>query len=284
MTRLANLLGRATVVTPEGGIDVEQASDGRFAADPQALYDRWEEFLNWVPSAGEAIESGRVGLVELQDGELLSPAPFPRQVFGIGLNYEDHIKETSAVMPERLAVFTKYPTCITGGFEEVLLPESGTVDWEVELVVVIGTYAHKVADWEAWGHVAGLSVGNDFSERTLQRAAGNQFSMGKSYPGFGPIGPYLVTTDEVGNADDLALCCSVSGEVMQDSRTSEMVYPVPRIIEELSAVVPLLPGDVIFTGTPAGVGWPRGRFLAAGDVVESTIEGIGTIRNHILAP
>jgi 2-keto-4-pentenoate hydratase/2-oxohepta-3-ene-1,7-dioic acid hydratase in catechol pathway len=284
MTRLANVLGRSTLITDAGGIDVEAASEGRFAADAQSLYDRWAEFLEWAPTAGSVVESGLVDYVEFEESELLSPAPMPRQVFAIGLNYEDHIAETKAKVPERLAVFTKYPTCITGGFTEVVLPEGGTVDHEVELVVVIGQYAHRIADWEAWSHVAGVCVGNDLSERTLQRAAGNQFSMGKSFPGFGPMGPWLVTPDELTEPDDMALSCSVNGEVRQSSRTGKMIYPVSRIIEELSAVVPLLPGDVIFTGTPAGVGLVSGRFLEAGDVVESTIEGIGTIRTKLLAP
>ncbi len=279
MTRLANLAGRAVLVTRQGGVDVEIASDGLFAADAQSLYDRWDEFLAWASSA----EPGVTGYFEMHAGELLSPAPYPRQVFGIGLNYKDHAAETGMPFPERLAVFTKFPTCITGGFTEVLLPE-GHVDWEVELVVVMARRTHQVAEWEAWRHVAGVTVGLDLSERILQRAAGGQFSLGKSYPGFGPMGPHLVTPDELTDADDLALSCSVNGVVMQSSRTSEMVFSVPRLIEELSAVVPLLPGDVIFTGTPAGVGWVREppQFLVPGDVVEATIEGIGTIRNRMI--
>ena len=277
VTVLGNVLGRATIILDEGGVDLEKASDNLFAADPQALYERWDEFRNWL--SGWQPDFDRVAAVPLIEAELLSPAPFPSQVFGIGLNYRDHAAETGAEMPGRLAVFTKYPTCITGGFEEIVLPDGGTVDHEVELVVVMGRRAHHIADWEAWEHVAGVCVGNDVSERTLQRAAGNQFSLGKSFPGFGPMGPWLVTPDELTQPDDLALSCVVNGEVRQSSRTSEMVYPVSRIIEEISAVVPLLPGDVIFTGTPAGVGWVRGRFLEPGDVVECTIESIGTIRN-----
>lgn len=282
MTRLANVLGRATLVTDLGGLDVETASEGRFAADPQALYDRWSEFLDWA--ADVPPDAGGTAPFPLAEADLLSPAPFPSQVFGIGLNYRDHAAETGAELPKRLAVFTKYPTCLTGGFAEVALPEGGTVDHEVELVVVMGRRTYQIADWEAWSHVAGVCVGNDLSERTLQRAAGNQFSMGKSFPGFGPMGPYLVTPDELTNPDDLALSCSVNGEAKQQSRTSEMVYPVSRIIEELSAVLPLLPGDVIFTGTPAGVGWVEGRYLQPGDLVEATIEEIGTIGNLMVAP
>ncbi|MGH9300098.1 MAG: fumarylacetoacetate hydrolase family protein, partial [Acidimicrobiales bacterium] len=279
MTRLANVLGRATLLSEGFGIDVEKASDGLFAADPQALYERWDEFSQWASEAQPG--DGGTEPMEVQETELLSPAPFPSQVFAIGLNYRDHAAETGAELPERLAVFTKYPTCITGGFNEVALPAAGNVDYEVELVVVMGKRAHGIADWEAWSHVAGVAVGSDISERVLQRAAGNQFSLGKSFPGFGPIGPFLVTPDELTEPDDLSLQSVLNGEVMQDSRTSEMIFGVPRIIEELSSVLPLLPGDVIFTGTPSGVGWVREppRFLGPGDVLESTIEGIGTIRN-----
>ncbi len=282
MTRIANLLGRAALLTEEGAVDIERASDGRFASDVQALYERWEEFLDWAAEGSHTSEE--LPAFEFQQTDLLSPAPRPTQVFGIGLNYKDHAEETGAALPERLAVFTKYPTCITGGFEEVCLVEEGEVDWEVELVVVMGRRAHRVADWEAWSHVAGLCVGTDFSERRLQYAAGRQFSLGKSYPGFGPMGPWLVTPDELTAPDDLALSCLVNDEVMQSGRTAEMIFPVPRIIEEISAVVPLLPGDVIFTGTPAGVGRARGRYLRAGDTVTCSIEGIGSIVSQMIAP
>jgi 2,4-didehydro-3-deoxy-L-rhamnonate hydrolase len=159
---------------------------------------------------------------------------------------------------------------------------SESVDWEVELVVVIGARAHRVAEANGWQHVAGLTVGQDVSERVVQYAAGRQFSLGKSFPGFGPMGPWLVTPDELARPDDLALQCSVNGEIVQKSRTSDMVFSVSQLIAELSAILPLLPGDVIFTGTPEGVGVARQppRFLKPGDLVESEIEGIGALRNR----
>jgi len=308
VTRVANLAGRAVLVVDDGhgadeqgadeqgaegaeadqeggadfGIDIESASDGVFSADIQALYDRWPEFTAWAASEPEP---GPTGLFEIHERDLLSPAPFPAQVFGIGLNYKDHAAETGMQLPRRIATFTKFPTCLTGGFDDVQLPE-GSVDYEVELVVVMGARAYKVADWEAWSLVAGVTVGQDLSERILQREAGNQFCLGKSFRGFGPMGPSLVTPDELTDPDDLPIWCSINGETMQDSRTSEMVFSVSSIIEELSSVVTLLPGDVIFTGTPAGVGWVRQppRFLQPGDVLESGIEGIGTIRNKMVSP
>ena len=158
-----------------------------------------------------------------------------------------------------------------------------SVDWEVELVVVIGRTADAVAEQDAWGYVAGLTVGQFISDRHLQLAAGGQFSLGQSWRGFGPMGPWVVTPDELDNRDDLALGCSVNGEEMQAARTSDLVFNIAQLIAELSKVLPLWPGDVIFTGTPPGVGIVRKppRFLQAGDPLETWVEGIGTIRNVI---
>ena len=142
--------------------------------------------------------------------------------------------------------------------------------------------------WEeflAWAHVAGLCVGQDLSERTVQFAAGMQFSLGKSYRGFGPFGPWLVTPDEVDDPDDLVLGCSINGVTVQDDRTSGLIFGVPSLIAQLSAVLPLLPGDVLFTGTPAGVGqgMTPARFLVPGDVIDSWVDGIGQIRTSCVA-
>jgi 2-keto-4-pentenoate hydratase/2-oxohepta-3-ene-1,7-dioic acid hydratase in catechol pathway len=275
--RLANVNGRATLLTPAGGLDVERASGGRFAADPQALFPCWAELRRWAAAAG-----GEAAAVT--DADLGPPVPRPTQVFAIGMNYRDHAAEAGLALPDRPAAFTKFPTCIAGPYAAVVLP-TPVVDWEVELVVAIGTRAYRVAEDAAWSHVAGLTVGQDLSERVVQWGAGGQFSLGKSFPGFGPMGPCLVTADEFTNPDDLELACSVNGEVVQQSRTSDMVFSVPRLIAELSAVLPLLPGDVIFTGTPAGIGATRNppRFLQAGDVLTSRIEGIGELRNRLVS-
>ena len=184
-------------------------------------------------------------------------------------------------IPAVPATFTKFPASLAGPFDDIEIV-GDTVDWEVELVAVIGTRADRVDEADAWSHVAGLTVGQDISDRTLQFAAGSQFSLGKSRRGYGPMGPWLVTPDEVPNPDDLALGCSVDGETVQDARTSDLIFGVPQLVAELSAVLPLLPGDVIFTGTPAGIGATRQppRFLQPGQVLETWIEGIGTIRNR----
>ena len=275
--RLANLKGQATLITPGGAVDVEQGSQGRFGSDPQGIFAQWAAVRAWAAGVGH---SG----VPFVENDLACPVPRPAQVFGIGLNYRSHAAEAGLPVPERPAVFTKFPTCLTGPFADVVLP-SACVDWEVELVVVMGIEAYRVEARDAWTHIAGLTVGQDLSERVVQWGGGGQFSLGKSFPGFGPMGPWLITPDELANPDDLEIGCRVNGEVMQQSRTADMVFSVPQLVAELSAILRLLPGDVIFTGTPAGVGGTRQppRFLQPGDVLTSHIEGIGTLRNRCVA-
>ncbi|MFC8448124.1 fumarylacetoacetate hydrolase family protein [Kitasatospora sp. NPDC057223] len=279
--RIANLSGRLGLVVDGKVIDVEQASGGSFASDPQAVYERWEEFRRWAAQArlpeGDVFDPARLG----------APAPAPRQVVAAGLNYRDHAAEAGFALPDTMPpVFTKFATSITGPVTEVTLPPGGHTDWEIELVAVIGTRAHHVPAETAWEHVAGLTVGQDISERITQlEGPSPQFSLGKSFPGFAPIGPWLVTPDEFENPDDLGLRCTVNGEEVQKSRTAELIFSVPELIARLSAVIPLLPGDIIFTGTPAGVGLGRDpqRWLAPGDELVSTIEGIGELRQRFVA-
>ncbi len=279
--RLANLHDRATIVTDTGGIDVHTASDGTFGPDLASVYDAWDEFRR----AFADVRAHPAAAVDLDLEGLGPPSPMPRQVFAIGTNYVTHADETAAKLPKKPAPFTKYPTCLTGPYADVALPSRGMVDWEVELVVVVGRRAERLEREEAWRHVAGLTVGQDISERWLQLAAGRQFALGKSHPGFGPMGPWLVTPDEVDDPDDLELGCAIDGETMQRARTNEMIFDVPTLLVELSAVVPLLPGDVIFTGTPGGVGGTRDpqRFLRAGETLESWIGGIGVMKNRFVA-
>jgi 2-keto-4-pentenoate hydratase/2-oxohepta-3-ene-1,7-dioic acid hydratase in catechol pathway len=279
--RIANVTGRLAIIAAGGAVDVERASRGRFGPGLPPAYDRWDEFLAWGAAVDEA------GAEALEPEVLGPPTPAPSQVFAIGLNYRGHARETGVPVPTTPLVFTKFPTCIVGPAATVAVPAGDVcVDWEVELVVVIGRQAHAVSEAVAWSYVAGVTAGQDLSERGLQYAgAPPQFSLGKSYPGFGPMGPVLVTADELTDPDDLALTCSVNGETVQDARTSDMVFSVAELIARLSAVVTLRPGDCIFTGTPSGVGFARQppRFLAPGDVLVSRIEHIGELRQRIVA-
>jgi len=272
--KLANSNGRAVLVLEDGIADVAAASDGRFGPGLMAIYDEWPAFVEF---AAEVVAPTG----PLVEADLRNPVPEPRQVFAIGLNYRRHAEESGMAVPEVPATFTKFPASLAGPFDDIDI-QGDSVDWEVELVAVVGRRAERVAEADAWAHIAGLTVGQDVSDRHLQFAAGGQFSLGKSRRTFGPIGPWLVTADELPDPDDLALGCSVDGEKVQDARTSDLIFSVPRLVAELSAVLPLLPGDVIFTGTPAGVGIARqpARFLQPGEVLESWIEGIGTIRNR----
>ena len=277
--RVARVSGRLSVLVEGGAVDVESASGGRFPADPDEVMPRWDELRDWAAGYG----GGEV--VPYTPGDLGAPLLRPAQVFGIGLNYRDHAAESGVGVPAAPAVFTKFRTCLTGPYDAVRLP-SGQVDWEVELVVVIGRGAEHVAEERAWSYVAGVTVGQDLSERSVQLAGPvPQFSLGKSFPGFGPFGPAIVTPDELADPDDLELACFLDDEVLQKGRTRDMVFSVPDLVARLSAVCPLLPGDLIFTGTPPGVGMARRppRFLTAGTTLVSTVENVGELRNLLVA-
>jgi 2-keto-4-pentenoate hydratase/2-oxohepta-3-ene-1,7-dioic acid hydratase in catechol pathway len=275
--RLANANDRAVLVLGDHIADVAKVSDGRFGPDVMSVYDDWDPFVEFA----RGVDEGTGPLVET---DLRCPVPAPRQVFAIGLNYRQHAEESGMTIPEVPATFTKFPASLGGPFDDIEIA-GDTVDWEVELVAVIGRRADRVAEADGWDHVAGLTIGQDISDRHLQFAAGGQFSLGKSRRGYGPMGPCVVTVDEFTNPNDLALGCSIDGDIVQDARTNDLVFSVPRLVAELSSVLPLLPGDIIFTGTPAGVGIARKppRFLQPGQTLETWIEGIGTIRNRCVS-
>lgn len=272
--KLANANGRSALVIGDGIADVAEASGGAFGPDPMSPYRDWAAFVDFAETVTEPTSS-------LVEADLRCPVPEPRQVFGIGLNYRTHAEESGMEVPDVPATFTKFPASLAGPYDDIELVGSA-IDWEVELVAVVGRFADRVTEADAWDHIAGLTVGQDISDRHLQFAAGAQFSLGKSRRGYGPMGPWVVSPDEVPDPDDLALGCTVDGEIVQDARTSDLVFDIAQLIAELSAVLPLLPGDVIFTGTPSGIGAARTppRFLRSGELLESWIEGIGTLRNR----
>ncbi len=220
--RIGNLSGRLTLFTDRGAVDVAEASGGRFSSDPQAIYDVWDDFVGWASTLGQ------VDATDFQLTDLQAPTPAPAQVFAIGLNYRDHAVESNLAVPDTFPpVFTKFRTALSGPITTVVLPPDGHVDWEVELVVVIGRRAEGVAAADAWSHVAGLTAGQDISERITQLAGpAPQFSLGKSFPGFAPIGPWVVTVDEFDDPDDIELQCAIGEEILQKGRTSE--FPVRR--------------------------------------------------------
>ncbi len=278
--RFVNAAGRAGVCIGGAVVDVERASAGRFGADPMAALARWDELRDWAEGLRAA-----AGDAPIDESTLGPCAPRAAKVFGIGLNYKSHAAEAKLELPKQPLVFTKFPNCLVGPRADVVLT-SERVDYEVELVAVIGRAGRRIAEAHAQSHVAGYCVGHDISDRALQFAdKPPQFSLGKSADSFGPIGPALVSLDAFADPDDLPLWCEVSGERLQGDRTSQMIFSVAELVAYLSRFCTLAPGDLIFTGTPAGVGSTREprRYLAPGDVIASGIDGIGELRNRCVA-
>jgi 2-keto-4-pentenoate hydratase/2-oxohepta-3-ene-1,7-dioic acid hydratase in catechol pathway len=216
--------------------------------------------------------------------ELSAPVPDPRQVFAIALNYAPHAVEAGYAPPDLPLVFTKFPTCIAGPVTTVMLP-TGHVDWEVEVVAVVGRGGHNIHESDAWAALAGVTLGQDLSERLLQMAGRPaQFSLAKSYRGFGPTGPWIVTPDALADPDDIAFASTLDGAPLQSGRTSDMIFSIPRLVAHVSSVCELLPGDLIFTGTPEGVGsrLDPPRFLRPGHTLVSRAEGIGEITQRFV--
>jgi 2-keto-4-pentenoate hydratase/2-oxohepta-3-ene-1,7-dioic acid hydratase in catechol pathway len=279
--RIANHHGRLHVLTADGGVDVETASSGLFSADPQAIYDRWDEFQAWVRTADLTTA------VPLHPSALGPPAPWPRQVLAVGLNYREHAVEAGLDIPQEPVVFTKFASCLTGPTADVAVQPGSWTDWEVEVVAVMGRRAEHVAAEQGWEYIAGVTIGQDISDRLLQfrGPAPQQFDLGKSRPGFGPTGPWLITPDELSDPDDLTISCALGGEQMQHASTKDMIFSVPQIIARLSAILPLMPGDLIFTGTPSGIGATMNppRWLTPGETLTSRVDGIGEMTNRIIA-
>jgi 2-keto-4-pentenoate hydratase/2-oxohepta-3-ene-1,7-dioic acid hydratase in catechol pathway len=279
MFRLANIDGRSAFqFTDEHGhdgfVDVARLAGDETLSDPMVAVARFGELHDLYARAASAPKTpGTPGVC----------VPNPSKVFGIGLNYLSHAAESNMELPPAPLTFTKFPSCLAGPTADIEL-SGAMVDWEVEIVAVIGIGGRRIAAADAWKHVAGLTLGQDISDRQVQLTGKPpQFSLGKSFDTYGPIGPALVSIDAFPNPDDIALWCDVSGERVQESRTSNLIFSIPVLVEYLSSICTLVPGDVIFTGTPDGVGMARGKFLAAGDVIDSGADVIGTLRNLCVA-
>ncbi len=279
--RIATFDQRAVIVTDEGLIDVADASAGRFSSSTDDLVGRLDELGEWFAASGVEPTWDLDPDVVARDPRLGPVVSRPSQIFGIGLNYRRHAIEMGMTPPTTPLVFTKFASSLAGATASVTLPSTHT-DWEAELVVVIGARARHVAARDALRYVAGYCVGQDFSDRDLQMSGTPpQFSLGKSHENFSPIGPWLTTPDECANPDDLRITCDVNDVRYQDSSTEDMVTNVAGLIAYLSSVCEIRAGDVIFTGSPAGVGQGHTPpvFLTPGDVVTSTILGLGSLRN-----
>jgi len=279
--KLANVEGRACVVTDAGGLDLAAASSGLFSSSVDDVIPMLDQVQAWLESEDHELDPQLATDVLQQELERLGPpVTRPVQVFAIGLNYADHADETGLELPEQPMVFTKWTSSLAGPGAVVTLP-ADTVDWEVELVAVIGKGGRSIPAADALGHVAGYCIGQDISERRLQMASTPaQFSLAKSLQNFSPIGPWLTTLDEIADPMDLEIGCRRDDEVLQASRTSNLIFDLPTLIEYLSARIELMPGDIIFTGTPDGVGVGRRPrvFIEPGWTITSEIEGLGQMR------
>jgi 2-keto-4-pentenoate hydratase/2-oxohepta-3-ene-1,7-dioic acid hydratase in catechol pathway len=271
--------GRTAVGAIEGDSVVDlQSADPAIPDDMLSLLDGGTAMLE---RARNAVASGK--RVALRDVTLEAPLR-PRKVLAIGLNYRDHAIEGGQEIPKKPVVFYKVNTCITGPGAPIEIPRaSDAVDWEAELVVVIGKRGRHIAASEAMAHVAGCMCGNDVSVRDWQFHAAT-WTMGKGFDTHGPIGPWLVTTDEVDGAN-LGIRTYVNSVLKQESNTKQLIFDVPTLVEYLSTAFTLEPGDIVFTGTPAGVGFTRKppEFLKAGDMVRIEIDGLGALENPVVA-
>jgi 2-keto-4-pentenoate hydratase/2-oxohepta-3-ene-1,7-dioic acid hydratase in catechol pathway len=263
-------------------VNLAEVSGGALPNDMRAFLELGEEGLRVarrVATKKAAKESG----VALGDVKLLAPITNPNKVIAIGLNYLDHIRESNAQTPKIPIMFTKYTSAIIGDGDAIHWDpnETAKVDWEVELAVVIGKRAYRISEESVFDYVVGYTVCNDVSARDLQSERGDQWIRGKSMDTFCPLGPCIVTKDEIADPHNLKLRTLVNGQTMQDSNTSELLFKIPHLVAYLSRAFTLLPGDVIITGTPPGVGMGKKPpiFLKHGDVVSVEIDGIGKLTN-----
>lgn len=263
--------GRAVDVSAYGG-DYDEAFLGG---------DGLQRLQSWL-------EAHAASAPEVPATERIGPCiARPSKILCAGLNYKDHAEESGMAIPEEPILFTKATSALVGPFDDVVIPRGATkTDWEVELAIIIGQRASGVSEADALNHVAGYAVMNDVSERAWQLERGGQWLKGKSADTFAPLGPYLVTRDEVPNPEGLNLWLSLNGKKVQDSTTAQMIFGVAHLVSYISQFMTLLPGDIISTGTPPGVGMgikPDPIYLKAGDVMELEVAGLGVQRQGVKA-
>ena len=271
--KLGSNSGRAIFIKDDKYYDVNTISNGDISSNSLKALSDTEKLSQLYINLNDYEPSGNLSDINLD------PPIIPTNVFAVGLNYKKHAEESNLEIPPFPMIFTKHSTCISGPKSDICM-KSDMVDYEAELVFVIGKGGKDISKQDAWQHVAGLCVGQDISDRPVQfHATPPQFNLGKSFDTFGPIGPYLVSTDLFDNKESLKLQCWVNDELRQETLTNDLIFDIPYLISYISEFITLNTGDVIFTGTPEGVGATQGKFLKDGDILKTTIEGIGTLEN-----
>ena len=271
--KLGSNSGRAIFIKDDKYYDVNTISNGDISSNSLKALSDTEKLSQLYINLNDYEPSGNLSDISLD------PPIIPINVFAVGLNYKKHAEESNLEIPPFPMIFTKHSTCISGPKSDICM-KSDMVDYEAELVFVIGKGGKDISKEDAWQHVAGLCVGQDISDRPVQfHATPPQFNLGKSFDTFGPIGPYLVSTDLFDNKESLKLQCWVNDELRQETLTNDLIFDIPYLISYISEFITLNTGDVIFTGTPEGVGATQGKFLKDGDILKTSIEGIGTLEN-----
>ena len=275
--KVANVEGRAALVVDGRVVDVERASAGKLPSDPMAVLMRLPELASLdVPDDAPAVEDVTLG----------PPVPRPSKILAAGGNYQDHLDEEGAEAPGEPNLFAKWPNALCGPSDEIRIPsDRKQVDWEAELVVVMGKQARRVSEADAWDYVVGVTCGQDISDREEQFRDFEQWTVAKSIDTYAPTGPFLVTTDELDEPDRVPLICYLNGDEVQNGSTANLIYSVSTLISWTSHRCTLEPGDLFFTGTPGGVGFTRDpqRFLGPSDVVKTELPGVGVMENPCVA-
>ncbi len=285
--RFANLNGRAALVVADSdgvdrAIDIERATNGSLGSQPEV----YVHLANHAALTELATSAVPTDWPALDPTSLGAPVPRPPKGLGVGLNYRTHALESGLTLPTEPHLFGKTDNCVCGPFDDVIAPAGRhEIDFEAEVVIAFGRTCKGASEADAWSYVAGVTCGQDISDRGEQfRLPIKQFTIAKSYDTFGPTGPFLVTPDEFDDRDALDLTGTVSGEVMQSANTSDLIFGVPALVAWLSRFMTFGPGDLVWTGTPGGVGEARKpqRFLKDGDIIETTVGGVGTMRNRVV--
>jgi len=274
--KLGSINKKAVLISDNSYFDIETISNGEVSSNSIEALASSDKLSILSTKLNEFEPSGSLNDIDLD------PPVIPRNVFAVGLNYKKHAEEANLELPPFPMIFTKHSTCISGPKSDICM-KSDMVDYEAELVFVIGKGGKDISKEDAWNHVAGLCVGQDISDRPVQfHATPPQFNLGKSFDTFGPIGPYIVSKDLFDNKESLKLQCWVNDELRQETLTDDLIFDIPYLVSYISEFITLNTGDVIFTGTPEGVGATQGKFLKDGDILKTTIEGIGTLENKCI--